>query len=67
MSRVLICILGDVAGYFLFAIAAYIGIHAFSSNTHDRAVEAAMTAIFVAAPVGAIAGAVVCLLMFKSG
>lgn len=57
MKRLLICILGGVAGYIFFTVATYFGIQTLSSNTHDRAVEAAMTAVFVAGPIGAIIGA----------
>jgi ApbE superfamily uncharacterized protein (UPF0280 family) len=66
MNRLLICVLGGVAGYVLFAIATYFAVQTFSSNTHDRAVEAAMTAVFVAGPIGAIAGTVASLLISKS-
>ncbi len=41
-------------GYAAAAIASHFAILLFSSNTHDRSVEAAMTSIFVFGPAGAI-------------
>ncbi len=38
------------------AVAGYFAIAEFSSNVHDRSVEAAMTGVFVCAPLGAILG-----------
>lgn len=46
-------------GYILLAVAGYFAISAFSSNTHDRGVEAAMTAAFLFGPLGAIIGFVI--------
>jgi len=43
-----------VGGYFGGALVGYFLIATFSSNTHDRSVEAAMTAAFVAGPLGAV-------------
>jgi uncharacterized membrane protein YeaQ/YmgE (transglycosylase-associated protein family) len=41
-------IVGAVVGYFL--------ILEFSSNVHDRSVEAAMTSVFFCGPLGAVVG-----------
>jgi MFS family permease len=48
--------LAAIAGYALLALAGYFLIDRFSSNTHDRAVEAAMTSVFVLGPLGAVVG-----------
>jgi hypothetical protein len=48
-----------VAGFILAAIASYFLILGFSSNTHDRSVEAAMTSAFFFGPVGGVIGFVV--------
>lgn len=45
-----------VAGFIVAAIASYFLILWFSSNTHDRSVEAAMTSAFFFGPVGGVIG-----------
>ena len=59
MKRVAIGLLCAVGGYAIAAIAGYFVIDWFSSNTHDRSVEAAMTSVFVLGPLGAVVGFVV--------
>ena len=54
MRRFAIGLLCAVAGYPLGAFVGYFLIQWFSSNTHDRSVEAAMTAAFVFGPIGAV-------------
>ena len=49
-----------VAGFIVAAIAGYFLILGFSSNTHDRSVEAAMTSAFFFGPVG-------CVIAFAGG
>jgi hypothetical protein len=56
MKRLAIGLLAGAAGYALAAITGYFLVDALSTNTHDRAVEAAMTGAFVFGPVGAVAG-----------
>ena len=51
-------LLWAVAGYFIGAIAGYLLILQFSSNVHDRSVEAAMTSAFFAGPAVALVGLV---------
>ena len=41
-----------IAGYVLTAFLSYYLIGKFSSNGHDRSVEASMTSIFVYGPIG---------------
>ena len=43
-----------VVGYLVVAVASYFLVLQFSSNMHDRSVEAAMTSIFFFGPVGAV-------------
>jgi hypothetical protein len=54
MRRVGIGLLCAIAGYLIAAIAGYFMITQFSSNMHDRSVEASMTSIFVFGPLGAV-------------
>jgi ABC-type branched-subunit amino acid transport system permease subunit len=43
-----------VGGYVVAAVASYFAVLQFSSNVHDRSVEAAMTSAFFYGPVGAV-------------
>jgi prepilin signal peptidase PulO-like enzyme (type II secretory pathway) len=54
MRRFVIGLLCAVAGYPIGAIVGYFLIQWFSSNLHDRSVEAAMTGAFVFGPLGAV-------------
>ena len=54
MRRFGIGVLWGVAGYVVGAVAGNFLVTAFSSNTHDRSVEAAMTAAFVLGPLAAV-------------
>ena len=54
MKRFAISLLWSIVGYVLVAIAGYILIDRFSSNMHDRSMEAAMTSAFVFGPLGAV-------------
>jgi len=47
-----IALLIGIAGYFVMAFLSYFLIGKFSSNGHDRSVEASMTSIFVFGPIG---------------
>jgi hypothetical protein len=59
MKRTGIALLYAVFGYFITAFAAYWLIMWFSGNTHDRLLEASMTGVFIAGPIGAIIGALI--------
>jgi len=59
MKRFAIGLLCAVGGYAIAAFAGYFLIDWFSSNTHDRSVEAAMTSVFVFGPFGAVVGFIV--------
>jgi hypothetical protein len=57
MRRFAFCFLGTIGGYVFGAVAGY-SLVSWSSNTHDRPIEAAMTGAFVAGPLGAVVGGV---------
>jgi len=59
MKRFAIGCLCAVGGYVIAAFAGYFLVDWFSSNTHDRSVEAAMTSVFALGPLGAVVGFVV--------
>ena len=54
MKRFAIALLCGIAGYVIVAVVGYVLIDHFSSNVHDRAMEAAMTSAFVFGPLGAV-------------
>jgi hypothetical protein len=57
LLRFFASLLGLIVGYFVAAFAGGWAIENFSSNMHDRSVEAVVTAAFVIGPLGAIVGA----------
>ena len=59
MRRLGIGLLCAVGGYVVVAFVGYFLIDWFSSNTHDRSVEAAMTSAFVFGPLGAVVAFIV--------
>lgn len=59
MKRFVVVVLSLVGGYVAGALGGHAAVQRFSANTHDRAVEAAMTGAFVTGPLGAIVGGVV--------
>jgi cytochrome bd-type quinol oxidase subunit 2 len=65
--RILIVVAAILCGYVAFAFAFGGGwlISEFSSNRHDRALEAAMTGAFVLGPIGAVAGLIVALVFTR--
>lgn len=54
MKRFGIGLLYGVGGYLMTTVISYLLVVQFSSNSHDRGVEAAMTSIFVCGPLGAL-------------
>ena len=54
MKRFGIALLYAIAGYVAAAFIGYLLIQWLSGNVHDRAVEAAMTSVFVLSPAGAV-------------
>jgi len=59
MRRLRIGLACAAGGYLLGALVGYFLIATFSGNTHDRSVEAAMTAAFAVGPFGAVVAFVV--------
>ena len=59
IRRLGIALLYAIGGYFVGAFAGYFLIEWFSSNVHDRSLEAAMSSIFVWGPVGAVVAFIV--------
>lgn len=54
MRRFGIGLLCGIAGYIVVAFAGYFLVEQFSSNVHDRSMEAGMTSIFFFGPVGGL-------------
>ena len=59
MKRFALGLLCAIGGYVIAAFVGYFLIDWFSSNMHDRSVEAAMTSVLVFGPFGAVVGFVV--------
>ena len=56
-----VAILAAIAGYFIGLFGAMFMVETFSSNVHDKSMEAAMTGAFVFGPLMALVAAVVTL------
>ncbi len=54
MKRLAVALLYAAAAYAVAAVIAYGLVSARSANTHDRALEAAMTSLLVVAPAAAV-------------
>lgn len=63
MKRFAIGLLCAIAGFVIAAFVGYVLIDTFSSNLHDRSVEAVMTSVFVLGPLGAVIGFVTGLML----
>ncbi len=59
MRRYVVAVVASIVGYVGAAVGGYFLVGLLSSNTHDRSVEAAMTAAFVFGPIGAIVAFIV--------
>ena len=59
MKRLGTALLYAIVAYVVATLAGYLLVQQFSSNVHDRALEAAMTGAFVIGPLGAVVGFVV--------
>ena len=59
MSRIGWGLVGLVAGYLLGAGGGATLVQLFSTNTHDKSLELAMTSLLVAGPIGAVIGLVI--------
>ena len=58
-------LLGLIGGYFVGVALGVLLVSAFSTNTHDKSMEVAMTAAFVTGPIVAIVGLVAGLVWRK--
>lgn len=56
LKRIGFGLLFAISGFIVAAMASYFLILEFSSNMHDRSVEAAMTSAFFFGPVGGVLG-----------
>ena len=54
MKIVLVSLLAAVAGYFAGVVIGMLAVNLFSSNVHDKSLEAAMSSFFVYGPLAAI-------------
>lgn len=66
MRRALWVSAAILAGYVAGAILGYLAVQGFSPNTHDRSLEAAMTAILATGPIGAALGAICGFVLSRS-
>ena len=67
LSRtVLIAIVALLVGYGIGFFGGLVLVSRLSSNTHDRSVEAAMTAAFVTGPIAAVVSLVLALVVLYS-
>lgn len=67
MRTLLFALLGLAIGYVAGALLGYAGVAALSPNVHDKSLEAAMTAAFVAGPAGAVVGLILGLVRGRRG
>ncbi len=61
--------LSFVAAFVFYLVAAFLGgwfLSVFSSNRHDRSMEAAMTGAFVFGPIAAVIAFVVAFMLLRS-
>ncbi|MDQ6827998.1 MAG: hypothetical protein M3081_03935 [Gemmatimonadota bacterium] len=49
-------LLFGIIGFLIAAIASYFLVQRFSSNAHDRSLEASMTSVFFFGPIGRLIG-----------
>jgi predicted PurR-regulated permease PerM len=65
MSRLARALIGLVAGYVVGAALGLLAVQMLSSNRHDLGLEAVMTAMFAAGPLGGVVGILIGL--FRKG
>ncbi len=66
MKIALISLLIGVAGYVVGVVLGMLLVNLFSSNTHDKSLEAAMTSFFVYGPLAAVLSFIVTLVYLLS-
>jgi len=67
MKRFALSLLFGIIGYIAAAFVGYFLIDYFSSNTHDRGMEAAMTSVFVFGPLGGVLAFIVAFVRLGRG
>lgn len=65
MPRFLIVLLLTVLGFAVAAVVSYFLVTWLSSNPHDRALEAAMSAVFVYGPLGAAVSGITAFIVLR--
>ena len=65
MRRLAFAALAAIAGYVVGALTGYLAVSWFSSNAHDRSMEAAMTGAFVSGPLAAVVAFVATLILVR--
>lgn len=66
MKIALVSLLIGVAGYVVGVVLGMLLVNLFSSNTHDKSLEAAMTSFFVYGPLAAVLSFIVTLVYLLS-
>ncbi len=66
MKIALVSLLVGVAGYVVGVVLGMLLVNLFSSNTHDKSLEAAMTSFFVYGPLAAVLSFIVTLVYLLS-
>lgn len=66
MKIALVSLLVGVAGYIVGVVLGMLLVNLFSSNTHDKSLEAAMTSFFVYGPLAAVLSFIVTLVYLLS-
>ena len=65
MKTIELAVLAAIGGYIIGLFGGMILIETFSSNVHDKSIEAAMTGAFVTGPLMSVA-AVIVVMVFRS-
>lgn len=65
MPKFLRFLLGLVGGFAAGAVIGGVLVSVLSPNTHDKSLEIAMTALFVAGPIGAVIGIAAALISMR--
>ncbi|WP_353718439.1 hypothetical protein [Dyadobacter sp. 676] len=66
MKIFVFCLFIAIAAYLIAAVGGYYLITKLSSNSHDKSMEASMTAAFIFGPIAAIIAFIVAYLMLRA-
>lgn len=67
LGRIGMALLWGAGSYIVAVLVTWFLISKFSRNTHDRSMEAGMTAFFIVGPLAAIIGGIVAFIRHKPG